>query len=624
MRLLRVMFLLTWMTGLAVSQVSPAQTPTVVPEVLRYTGQLPNTNGIRTQELLRFAIYAEQASTSPLWSEEQVVWINSNGSFNVLLGTATENGVPARLFAAGAARWIGVSVDGREAVARSLMVSVPYALKAADAETLGGLPPSSYVTRQELANTSAAGGALTGAYINTAAVNAAVNSAVTAAITVSSPTLGYVPYFYDASGDLKNSSLFQATSGFVGVGTTTPAALLTLVGINPTMRIENYSNVTGDSPNFNFYTGRGTSTAPLATLSGDNLGQFASAGYNGSAFPGSKVKVSFLSTENWTATANGTAMAFATTKNGTTARTERLRIDNTGNVGIGTTTPGYPLSVAGVIQSTSGGFKFPDGSTQATAATGGGAGVTLTSPDSSITVGGTSPALTVEANSAVVQKRVTGTCAAGTAVTAVSATGTVSCASAGGGTSGGGLIVKDAKGNALGTMIAMAGTDVTIYTSGYFVTVGISGEFPVATAPFLISLNGIYPGYSEILWSDASCGGSGSATAYLDTQGIATTNFPTMYAKDVIYSASTNQLMLPVVTAGQVTATSATFTLSSVEYAGYNSPDYTFADGVSWCYVPGGTASETGWQLAPINPATVLGWTVSGTPLQVAGPLQLP
>jgi len=146
----------------------------------------------------------------------------------------------------------------------------------------------------------------------------------------------------------------------------------------------------------------------------------------------------------------------------------------------------------------------------------------------------------------------------------------------------------------------------------------------VATAPFLISLNGIYPGYSEILWSDASCGGSGSATAYLDAQGIATTNFPTMYAKDVIYSASTNQLMLPVVTAGQVTATSATFTLSSVEYAGYNSPDYTFADGVSWCYVSGGTASETGWQLAPIDPATVLGWTVSGTPLQVAGPLQLP
>ena len=42
-----------------------------------------------------------------------------------------------------------------------------------------------------------------------------------------------------------------------------------------------------------------------------------------------------------------------------------------GNVGIGTANPGQKLTVAGVVQSTSGGFKFPDGSVQNVAAAGG-------------------------------------------------------------------------------------------------------------------------------------------------------------------------------------------------------------------------------------------------------------
>jgi hypothetical protein len=64
------------------------------------------------------------------------------------------------------------------------------------------------------------------------------------------------------------------------------------------------------------------------------------------------------------------AMTFSSGATGS-ALTERMRIDPSGNIGIGTTSPGQRLTVAGVIESTTGGVRFPDGTTQTTAASGG-------------------------------------------------------------------------------------------------------------------------------------------------------------------------------------------------------------------------------------------------------------
>lgn len=54
-----------------------------------------------------------------------------------------------------------------------------------------------------------------------------------------------------------------------------------------------------------------------------------------------------------------------------TGGTERMRIDEVGNVGIGNASPASSLTVAGVIESTTGGVKFPDGTTQTSAASAG-------------------------------------------------------------------------------------------------------------------------------------------------------------------------------------------------------------------------------------------------------------
>ena len=53
------------------------------------------------------------------------------------------------------------------------------------------------------------------------------------------------------------------------------------------------------------------------------------------------------------------------------------------NVGIGTESPGELLTVSGVVESLAGGFKFPDGTVQTTAATGGSGGVISSAPPAS-------------------------------------------------------------------------------------------------------------------------------------------------------------------------------------------------------------------------------------------------
>ena len=105
----------------------------------------------------------------------------------------------------------------------------------------------------------------------------------------------------------------------------------------------------------------------------------------------------------------------------------------TGNVGVGVAAPANKLSVAGVVESTTGGFKFPDGTTQSSAAVTNIGTITGVTAGTGLAGGGTSGNVSLSADFSSVQKRVTGTCASGTAMALIGIDGTVGCNSVGGG-----------------------------------------------------------------------------------------------------------------------------------------------------------------------------------------------
>src|ERR1700761_199085 len=131
---------------------------TSVPRLVQFNGTLKDgaSRPVSGFSSVTFAIYAEQDGGSALWSETQNVLADSNGHFNALLGTSTSGGFPSELFSTGQSRWLGITVARQPEMPRVMLASVPYAMKAGDADTLGGLPASSYVTTQQLAARSVA------------------------------------------------------------------------------------------------------------------------------------------------------------------------------------------------------------------------------------------------------------------------------------------------------------------------------------------------------------------------------------------------------------------------------------------------------------------------------------
>ncbi len=137
------------LVSLSAAQSSPSA---AVPNLINFGGTLPEagSGAISATTGVTFAIYQQQSGGAPLWIETQNVMADASGHYTVLLGVTKPEGVPAELFSEHEERWLGVQVQGQAEQPRVLLVSVPYAMKAAEADKLAGHSASEFVTSDNL------------------------------------------------------------------------------------------------------------------------------------------------------------------------------------------------------------------------------------------------------------------------------------------------------------------------------------------------------------------------------------------------------------------------------------------------------------------------------------------
>ncbi len=242
-----------------------ATAPTAVPALVPYSGTAIGSGGkaLAGEHAATFLIFKDEQGGEPLFSETQTVTVDDAGHYKVQLGAANLNGLPSDLFSTGEARWLEIQIAGEPAQPRVLLASVPYALKAADAATLGGLPASAFA----LATAKNPVGA--------AAASSAVTPDTLTNVTTPGGVSGYLSAFSGAS-TIVNSPVF-VNGANVGVGTITPKATLDVAG---SVRDEGALTVDGASTLNGYLLLSPTGTASATKLYPSQYLKLVTSAYN--------------------------------------------------------------------------------------------------------------------------------------------------------------------------------------------------------------------------------------------------------------------------------------------------------------------------------------------------------
>ena len=184
----------------------------IIPAFVKYSGSLTDANGrpVSGTVEVTFSLYKEQQGGPALWMESQKVEADNAGNYTVALGLTTSQGLPASLFVAGEARWLGVQIAGQAEQPRVMLFAVPYAMKAGDAATLGGLPPSAFM----ITGPAATGTTPSDASTDATTVPATSLPPTASSVTTTGGTVNTIPLFTTAS-NIQNSILTQ--TGTTGI-----------------------------------------------------------------------------------------------------------------------------------------------------------------------------------------------------------------------------------------------------------------------------------------------------------------------------------------------------------------------------------------------------------------------
>jgi hypothetical protein len=192
----------TWARPQQSNSSATAASRTVVPRLVSFSGAIKDGTGnpVTGAAEVTFSLYTFQEGGSPLWVETQKLQLDQQGHYTVLLGSTQPDGLPLDLFASGQAQWLGVQPElpGAPEQPRVLLVGMPYALKAADADTLGGLPASAF------AMAAAAGSSSSSSAATASGTQSQASDAPTTSVPLSSTVTG--------SGTANTFAMFTGSS----------------------------------------------------------------------------------------------------------------------------------------------------------------------------------------------------------------------------------------------------------------------------------------------------------------------------------------------------------------------------------------------------------------------------